>query len=158
MNLQLMEQDGETCIKDMDTGDMLECYAERMDAQARMDEMMQMGMKSAMSDCIREHAMEHMAAGKTEEQAYAIAYSECGETKSADELELTDGLRVKAVLGGDEWELDVLSAPYGGHINGKDAHGEYFSPRTNFYENDGAPLPLVFYYHGYTPDGKPQGD
>src|SRR3989304_1423018 len=136
MNLQLMEQDGETCIKDMDTGDMLECYAERMDAQARMDEMMQMGMKSAMSDCIREHAMEHMAAGKTEEQAYAIAYSECGETKSADEqpaendlkaaehtteIEQFSGVRIRAVSMGDDWALDVLSAPYGGPHNGRGA-------------------------------------
>lgn len=64
---------------------------------------------------------------------------------------------IKAVPG-DEWALDVLSAPYGGPNEGKDAHGEYFSPNTNFYEDDGAPLPLVAYYHGYGPDGKPQGE
>jgi len=69
-----------------------------------------------------------------------------------------DITRIKAVMDGSEWALDVLSAPYGGPNHGKDAHGEYFSPRTNFYENEGAPLPLVAYYHGYTPDGKPQGD
>lgn len=67
-------------------------------------------------------------------------------------------IRVKAVLGGDEWALDVLSAPYGGPNRGKDQHGEYFSPNTNFYEADGAPLPLVVYYHGHGPDGKPQGE
>src|SRR3972149_6486852 len=136
MNLQLMEQDGETCIKDMDTGDMLECYAERMDAQARMDEMMQMGMKSAMSDCIREHAMEHMAAGKTEEQAYAIAYSECGETKSADEqpaendlkaaehtteIEQLSGVCIRAVSMGCYCWVKSLAELYDGPHNGRDA-------------------------------------
>lgn len=65
---------------------------------------------------------------------------------------------IKAIMDGDEWALDVLGAPYGGPNRGKDSHGEYFSPRTNFYEDKNAPLPLVAYYHGYTPEGKPQGD
>lgn len=79
------------------------------------------------------------------------------DTRSAEAVpfEIT---RIKAITDGGEWALDVLSAPYGGPNHGKDAHGEYFSPRTNFYENDGAPLPLVAYYHGYTPDGQPQGE
>ncbi len=67
-------------------------------------------------------------------------------------------MRVKAAVVDGEWALDVLSAPYGGPVRGRDNHGEYFSPNTNFYEQDGAPLPLVAYYHGYTPDGKPQGE
>jgi hypothetical protein len=67
---------------------------------------------------------------------------------------MTDYTRIKAV---DEWTLDVLSAPYGGPNDGKDAHGEYFSANTDFYESDGAPLPLVAYYHGHAPDGTPQG-
>ena len=58
----------------------------------------------------------------------------------------------------DEWVIDILGAPYGGPKRGKDRHDEYFSPRTNFYEDKNAPLPLLTYYHGYTPDGKPQGD
>lgn len=65
---------------------------------------------------------------------------------------------IKAVNIDGEWALDVLGAPYGGPNRGKDAHGEYFSPNTNFYENNNAPLPLVAYYHGYTPDGRPQGE
>lgn len=70
----------------------------------------------------------------------------------------SDTPRIKAYQTGEDWTLDVLSAPYGGPNRGKDSHGEYFSPQTNFYEADGAPLPLVAYYHGYTPDGKPQGE
>jgi hypothetical protein len=71
---------------------------------------------------------------------------------------MTDLIRIKAIDNGGQWELDVLSAPYGGPDNGRDAHGEFFSTNTNFYEADGAPLPLVVYYHGYTPDGEPQGE
>ena len=56
-----------------------------------------------------------------------------------------------------EWELEVLGVPYGGPYGGKDAAGEYFSPQTNLRE-DLFPLPRpVVYYHGFNPDGSPQG-
>ena len=64
------------------------------------------------------------------------------------------GISVK-VAG--EWELDVLGAPYGGPHGGKDSDGEYFSPETNFHL-DKFPNPLVMYYHGYGPEGNPQGN
>jgi HK97 family phage major capsid protein len=76
----------------------------------------------------------------------------------ADAMEPVDRVRIRAIVTDDNWTLDVLSAPYGGPHNGRDAHGEFFSKNTNFFENEGAPLPLVVYYHGYTPDGKPQGE
>lgn len=63
---------------------------------------------------------------------------------------------IKAATSGDEWALDVLGAPYGGHNKGKDTHGEYFSPRTDFYESKKAPLPLVAYYHGFMSKNRPQ--
>ena len=47
----------------------------------------------------------------------------------------------------DGWSLQVLGAPYGGHDGGKDADGEFFSPRTNFMLDVGDERP-VFYYHG----------
>jgi len=62
--------------------------------------------------------------------------------------------RVKA-LG--DWELEVLGLPYGGPQNGRDAQGEYFTPETRFHE-DKYGLPPVVYYHGFTPDGQPDGD
>lgn len=43
--------------------------------------------------------------------------------------------------------LDVLIAPYWGPIDGRDSHGQYFSPSTNFL-HDVIPYPPVFYYHG----------
>jgi hypothetical protein len=62
-----------------------------------------------------------------------------------------------AIKAAGDWELDVLAIPYGGQKGGKDSHGEYFGPSTNLHE-DKFTDPLVLYYHGYTPEGKPQGD
>lgn len=44
-------------------------------------------------------------------------------------------------------ELDVLAAPFYGPLDGRDEHGEYFSPRTEF-QSELIPYPPVFYYHG----------
>ena len=44
-------------------------------------------------------------------------------------------------------QLQVLVS-YPGHRSGKDAHGEYFSPRTDFAAED-FPTPPLLYYHGY---------
>lgn len=54
-----------------------------------------------------------------------------------------------------EMELDVCYMPYTGQKNGKDADGQYFSPRTNEYA-DKFPTPLVLYYHGYEARGVQQ--
>ncbi|MCG3145987.1 MAG: hypothetical protein HONDAALG_03763 [Gammaproteobacteria bacterium] len=43
--------------------------------------------------------------------------------------------------------LDVLIAPFWGPNNGRDAHGQYFTPETEFM-HDVIPTPPVFYYHG----------
>jgi len=43
--------------------------------------------------------------------------------------------------------LDVLIAPFWGPNNGRDAHGQYFTPDTEFM-HDVIPTPPVFYYHG----------
>jgi len=55
----------------------------------------------------------------------------------------------------DDWQLDVLGVPFGGPVNGKDAHGEYFDERSDL-ELDTV-TPILHYYHGYAEDGKPQG-
>ena len=49
-------------------------------------------------------------------------------------------------------ELSVLAAPYGGHLEGKDADGEYFSENTDFMVDVGEKRPAL-YYHGKTPRG-----
>ncbi|NJP06605.1 MAG: hypothetical protein HC837_13725, partial [Chloroflexaceae bacterium] len=61
---------------------------------------------------------------------------------------------VKAI---GEWLLDVLACPFGGPLNGRDAHGEFFSTSTRFHEEQ-LPLPPVVYYHGFDPAGQPQGE
>lgn len=43
--------------------------------------------------------------------------------------------------------LDILGAPYGGYLDGKDIHGTFFSPNTDFLE-DMIPMPGLFYWHG----------
>lgn len=58
-------------------------------------------------------------------------------------------LAIKAL---DNWEIDVLAVPYG-----RDGHKQSFTENTNLHL-DKFPTPVVHYYHGFTPDGKPQGD
>lgn len=53
---------------------------------------------------------------------------------------------VKALADDEEWALDVL-VPYYGPFNGKDMQGQFFSPRTKFYE-ELYPTPPATYYHG----------
>ena len=53
-----------------------------------------------------------------------------------------------------EMELDVCYMPYSGQRGGKDADGQYFSPRTNEHAAK-FPTPLVLYYHGYKAQGQP---
>lgn len=54
-----------------------------------------------------------------------------------------------------EWRLEVLGAPFGGHVGGKDYQGEFFSPRTDFMVDVGDERP-VLYYHGDMPSGTKQ--
>jgi hypothetical protein len=56
-----------------------------------------------------------------------------------------------------EGTLEVLGIPFGGPDRGRDAQGQYFSANTKTYLDAGKSVP-VFYYHGYTSAGKPQGD
>ena len=78
-----------------------------------------------------------------------------GETQSHED-NVNDGVVFAAVKAIGDWELDVLAVPYGGQNKGKDAHGEYFTQNSNLYL-DKFKTPLVHYYHGYDPDGNPQG-
>lgn len=55
----------------------------------------------------------------------------------------------------EDMKLEVLGAPFGGPINGKDKQGEYFSPNTDFQLEIGDRRP-VNYYHGVGPNKKPQ--
>ena len=90
--------------------------------------------------------------GKSEEMAAvvgAIAYLEAKKALSRSEwTEVLD-----AGLKDGDWHLEVLGAPYGGHLGGKDAQGQYFSPRTSFGMDPGETRP-VYYYHGDTPEGQ----
>jgi hypothetical protein len=56
------------------------------------------------------------------------------------------------VIEGKGKALRILGVPFGGHKNGKDEDGEYFSPRTNIALRVGDSVP-VYYNHGLTPRG-----
>ena len=70
-------------------------------------------------------------------------------SKMRTELATYDNLTVR-VKG--HRELEVLGAPYGGHIDGKDADGEWFSDNTDFMLDLGERRPAL-YLHGRTPRG-----
>lgn len=66
-------------------------------------------------------------------------------------------LDLSAVKAVGDWELDVLGVPFGGPQAGKDSDGEYFTKDTDTMQAVFKTIP-AFYYHGFTPDGKAQGD
>lgn len=61
------------------------------------------------------------------------------------------------VKAAGDMELEVLLVPFGGPDNGRDTDGQYFSDKTNIQQDIYKTVP-AYYYHGYDPDGKPQGD
>jgi hypothetical protein len=52
--------------------------------------------------------------------------------------------------------LIEVKVAYYGHKNGKDSHGEYFSPNTDF-DPENFPSPPLLYYHGFDANGKKMG-
>jgi len=69
--------------------------------------------------------------------------------KHRQEIRTITAASIKAT---GEMRLEVLGAPFGGHLDGKDAHGEYFSEKTDFMMEIGDKRPVI-YYHGMTPRG-----
>ena len=53
-----------------------------------------------------------------------------------------------------DWELDVLGVPFGSPDD-RDSDKQFFSSNTQLHLREGE-VTNVYYYHGYTPDGKPQ--
>jgi hypothetical protein len=52
--------------------------------------------------------------------------------------------------------LIEVKVAYYGHKAGKDSHGEYFSPNTDF-DPENFPAPPLLYYHGFDANGKKMG-
>ncbi len=52
--------------------------------------------------------------------------------------------------------LIEVKVAYYGHKAGKDSHGEYFSPNTDF-DPENFPAPPLLYYHGFDSSGKKMG-
>ncbi len=55
-----------------------------------------------------------------------------------------------------DWELEILAIPYGDSKR-RDAQQQFFTEQTNFHL-ESFKSPLIVYYHGFDPTGKPQGD
>ena len=75
-------------------------------------------------------------------------------TSMVERFSITGMTYVKAA---GDMELDVLLVPFGGPDNGKDSDGQFFDRNTDIQQNIYKTIP-AYYYHGFTPDGKPQGD
>ncbi len=52
-----------------------------------------------------------------------------------------------------EWKFEVVGVPFGGHLGGKDAQGEFFTEQTDIMLSPGDERP-VLYYHGLLPSGR----
>jgi hypothetical protein len=52
-----------------------------------------------------------------------------------------------------EWKFEVVGVPFGGHLNGKDAQGEFFTEQTDIMLNVGDERPVI-YFHGSLPSGQ----
>jgi hypothetical protein len=163
------EQDSQYCVykvgEDREkTGESLGCHPSREKAQAQVaalyaGEGSKAGARHSTADRtlikgIHDRANEiKSAAVELGHELEQIADAKATGIPAVDEPVIWAS--IKAV--GDGWELDVLAVPFGGPNDGKDAHGEYFDRSTNTYKEQ-FPTPLVVYYHGFTPEGKPQGE
>ena len=62
-------------------------------------------------------------------------------------------IAIKAIVDGSgDWALDVLGVPYGGHNNGRDVDGEFFTPKTLLHA-DKYGLPTATVYHSFNDAG-----
>lgn len=62
---------------------------------------------------------------------------------------------IKGIVPGEvEGVLNILGLPFYGPHNGKDVTGQFFSPETDFLEDE-IPFPPVFYYHGARSKSRP---
>ena len=109
-----------------------------------------------------------MDGGQDEPSAIAMCYATLtGKAKTIEEAAqmLKDGkIEIKSlksfgltVKAAGDWELDVLGMPFGGPLDGKDTDGQYFNQNTQAYLDVYKTIP-AFYYHGYSPEGKPMGE
>lgn len=75
------------------------------------------------------------------------------ELTSAETQPIITGI-VRAIKNDGEWALEVLGVPFGGHNNGRDSDGEYFSSKTNIYQDKLPSVPAV-YFHGWDENNQP---
>lgn len=82
---------------------------------------------------------------------YLQKYKE--DRKNYVQVVFSDSPQIKGMREEDgQWIVEVLGVPFGGHKDGRDEHGEYFSPRTDLMMDIGETRPVT-YYHGLTPRG-----
>jgi hypothetical protein len=107
----------------------------------------------------QEHWMERcvpmmVEEGRDQEQAVAVCMQMFRDGQKAEEApDITTAQALKAV---GDWEVEVLAVPFGGPKGGKDSHGEFFDAKSDVGLAK-AVSPYVHYYHGFTPEGSPQG-
>lgn len=166
------KQDNEFCVFRIDadgdkTGETLGCHPTRAEAQEQVAALYtnEPGAKAGARHSDKDRRLVkdiHDKADEIRKSAIELGHEieQAVEHVKADDLprvvepQLIFGA-IKALADG--WELDVLAVPFGGPEAGKDSHGEYFDAQTKTYREQ-FPEPLIVYYHGFSPDGRPQGE
>ena len=99
-----------------------------------------------------------MDEGKDNEQAVGACMGMWANKADAQKYKALTIAAVKAVPGDDgEYVLEILGAPFGGPINGRDKDGERFTQLSNLHIEEFPEIPLVL-THGLDPHtGKPVG-
>lgn len=98
-------------------------------------------------------------------EVFNAVYADCRENggdncegiamAQADGVAMQKATIVKPIKSDDdEWLLDVLGAPFGGPVNGRDRDGEYFDSSTNFMLSELPSRPIV-HYHAFDSAGNP---
>lgn len=178
MPWKIENQEGKHCVVAEETGETVKCHDSEEDAKAHMqalyantpDAAKSMTFTSGgleysltVSDATKagaRHSKLDQSALQTAHDALVAAGARCETPEPAakatglDMAYTTYNTPPLAIKIAGEMELDVCYMPYSGQRGGKDADGQYFSPRTNEHAEK-FPTPLVLYYHGYEERGKP---
>lgn len=166
MPYEVKLKDGEFCVFKEGSTEPMKCYPTEDEAKDYMAALYanvsdaKMGARNSAKDKERIQTIKD-AAKTINETADELQPEEAIEAsvKSSMSIPLTQ-FHIKAsteIKASGDMELDVLLVPFGGPENGKDTDGQYFDETTDTQHNIYKTIP-AYYYHGYDPNGNPQGN
>ena len=156
------------CVHKKGEEEPIKCHKTHEEAEAHMKALyaaeldaMKAGARNSKKDAerlqmIHDYAMENGAVCQGMNSEHEEEYkAQSIKAADLDGIYTTYNTPPLAIKMAGEMMLDVCYMPYQGQRGGKDADGQYFSPRTNEHA-DKFPHPLVLYYHGYERQGVQQ--